>query len=232
MVETSLGYGRGLLRGIAKYSKLHGPWNFYRELPFYAGCRQGKYDLAKLKNINPDGAIIREPIPALVRHFKKVGIPLIISPNLIDTQIPTIRTNGKKIARLAAEHFIDRGFKNFAYCGFEEMHWSKSRYENFEHEIKSRNYHLHHFFATVNKLVNPQKNDLKKILNWLRDLPKPVGLMACNDDMGQIILDICKLADFHVPEQIAVLGIDDDQLTCELTDPSLSSIALNSEKCG
>jgi LacI family transcriptional regulator len=232
LIETTHGYGRGLLRGIAKYSKLHGPWSFYREMPFYGHSKQIKHYFSKLEKINASGAIIREPTPRQVEHFIKLGIPLIISPNLINPQIPTILTDTKKIAQLAAEHLIGRGFKNFAYCGFKEMQWSKDRYENFTQEIKRKNYQVNQFFATVNKLINPKEKDFADIVRWLHSLPKPVGLMACNDDMGRIVLDTCKLAGFHVPEQIAVLGVDDDELTCELTDPPLSSIALHAEKTG
>jgi LacI family transcriptional regulator len=231
LIETTHGYGRGLLRGIAKYSKLHGPWSFYREVPFYGHSRQIK-SYSKLGKINANGAIIREPTPHQVEYFLKLGIPLVISPNLIDPKIPTILPDTQKIAQLAAEHLIERGFKNFAYCGFKEMQWSKERYEKFAHEIKRRNYQVYQFFATLNKLINPKEKDLAVIVNWLRSLPKPVGLMVCNDDMGRIVLEICKLAGFNVPEQIAVLGVDDDELTCELTDPPLSSIALHAEKSG
>jgi LacI family transcriptional regulator len=231
MIETSLGYGRGLLRGIAKYSKLHGPWSFYRELPCYAHS-QIQHSIQRLEKVAPCGAIIREPTPRQVEYFIKQKIPIIISPNLLNSQIPTIRTNSKKMAQLAADHFIERGFKNFAYCGFTKMHWSKNRYENFAQELKRRNYSLSHFSASVKTLLNPKEKIVAKFIDWLDSLPKPVGLMACNDDMGRFVLETCKFAGFHVPEQIAVLGIDDDELACELTDPPLSSIALHSEKAG
>lgn len=232
IVETSLGYGRGLLRGIAKYSKLYGPWGFYRELPVYAHSRHTKFFSSKLDKIDASGAILREPTPSQVEYFFNRKIPLIISPKVANPQIPTIHTNSEKIAQLAAEHFIERGLKNFAYCGFKEMSWSKHRYDYFAKEIQKRNYQVNNFYETVNKLINPTEKVLASFIDWLRSLPKPIGLMACNDDMGQIVLEICKMADFHVPEQIAVLGVDNDELTCELTDPLLSSIALDTEKSG
>jgi LacI family transcriptional regulator len=232
LTETTHAYGRGLLRGIAKYSKLHGPWSFYRETPFYGHFKQTKYRVCEFTKINADGMIVREPTPDQIEQFMKLKIPLIISPNLIHPKIPTVLTNAEKIGQLAAEHLLGRGFKNFAYCGFEEMEWSKNRYACFAQNIGQRNYKVDTFFAAVRKMINPNKKDQAKLAHWLGSLPKPVGLMACNDDMGRIILDVCKSSGFSVPEQIAVVGVDDDELICELTDPPLSSIALHSEKAG
>lgn len=232
LTETTHAYGRGLLRGIAKYSKLHGPWSFYRERPFYGHFKQFKSRVSEFKKINADGIIIREPSVDQIEQFMKLGIPLIISPNLMDPKIPTVLTNAEKIGQLAAEHLLDRGFKHFAYCGFEEMQWSKNRYEYFANKIDQKNYKVDTFFATIKKSINPTEKDQAKLAHWLQSLPKPVGLLACNDDMGRIILDACKSSGFSVPEQIAVVGVDDDELTCELTDPPLSSIALHAEKAG
>jgi LacI family transcriptional regulator len=232
LTETTHAYGRGLLRGIAKYSKLHGPWSFYREAPFYGHFKQLNYHLCELKKINADGIIIREPTSDQIDQILKIGLPLIISPNQVNPKIPTILTNAEKIGQLAAEHLLERGFKNFAYCGFEEMQWAKNRYTFFAREIEQRNYHVNTFFATVRKVVNPKEKDQAEFAHWLHSLPKPVGLLACNDDMGRIILEACNASAFSVPEQITVVGVDDDDLTCELTDPPLSSIALHSEKAG
>lgn len=176
--------------------------------------------------------IIREPAPDQVEQFMKLGIPLIISPNLMDPAIPTVLTNAEKISPLAADHFLDRGFKNFAYCGFDEMPWSKNRYEYFAKKIEQRNFKVDTFFATIKKMINPTEDEKDNMARWLQSLPKPVGLLACNDDMGRIILEACESAGFSVPEQIAVVGVDDDELTCELTDPPLSSVALHAEKSG
>ncbi len=232
LTETTHAYGRGLLRGIAKYSKLHGPWSFYREAPFYGHFKQFKYRLSELKKINADGIIIREPTPDQIELFLRIGLPLIVSPNQVNPKIPTILTNAEKIGEFAAEHLLERGFKNFAYCGFKEMPWARNRYAFFAREIEQRNYHVNTFFSTVRTVVNPKEKDQTKLAHWLRSLPKPVGLLACNDDMGRIILEACKASMFSVPEEIAVIGVDDDDLTCELTDPPLSSIALHAEKAG
>jgi LacI family transcriptional regulator len=72
----------------------------------------------------------------------------------------------------------------------------------------------------------------ESIAKWLRTLPRPVGLMACNDDLGQEILEACKLADLHVPDDVAVIGADNDEIVCGLADPPMSSVAINFERAG
>lgn len=230
LIETTHAYGRGLIRGIALYSRHHGPWSFYREAPFYGKHGQSKISISELKKINADGIIVREP--ENIEDFLSLNIPLITSPSLIKPEIPTILTSADRIGVLAAEHLLERGFKNFAYCGFETLPWSLNRHGSFIQRIQKSGSQVESFFCSVKKIDNPSEKEQKRLTKWLEFLPKPAGIMACNDDMGRSILEACKSADISVPEQIAVVGVDNDQLTCELTDPPLSSVALHSKKAG
>lgn len=232
LIETTHSYGRGLLRGIAEYSKIHGPWSFYREVPFYGHPRNQRSRLYKIQNEKPDGIIMREPNVHNIEVLMDLKIPMIISPNLLNPKIPTIVTNAKMIGELAADHLLDRGFKNFAYCGFENMPWSLKRYDSFTQRIELKRFKVVPILGSVTKILNPNRKDRMKFIDFLKSLPKPLGVMVCNDDVGRAILEMCKSADIPVPEQIAVIGVDDDKLTCELTNPPLSSIALHSEKIG
>ena len=76
------------------------------------------------------------------------------------------------------------------------------------------------------------ENEQKFLADWLKSLPKPIGIMACNDDRGQHVIEACKIAELHVPEDVAVIGVDNDDLICDLCDPPLTSVALNIEKAG
>jgi LacI family transcriptional regulator len=183
-----------------------------------------------LKRINADGMIIREP--AKIEDFMALGIPMIISPSLMNPDIPTILTNAGKIGVLGAEHLLERGFKNFAFCAFGVLPWSLNRLSSFKQRIQKAGFQVEVFSSSVKKIYSPSEKDRERLDDWLRSLPKPIGMMTCNDDMGRAILEACKLTEIRVPEQIAVVGIDDDELTCELTDPPLSSVALRSEKAG
>ncbi|MEN6309684.1 MAG: DNA-binding transcriptional regulator [Anaerohalosphaeraceae bacterium] len=230
LIETTHAYGRGLIRGIAQYSRHHGPWSFYREAPFYGKQGQSKIRMSELKKINADGIIVREP--EHIEDFLSLKIPIITSPSLIHPKIPTILTSADKIGILAAEHLLERGFKHFAYCGFEALHWSVHRHRSFMERIQKADFQTDYFFGSVKQISSPSEKQRRRLADWLIALPKPVGIMACNDDMGRTLLEACKSAGIPVPQQIAVVGVDDDSLTCELTDPPLSSVALHSEKAG
>lgn len=230
LIETTHAYGRGLIRGIAQYSRHHGPWSFYREAPFYGKQGQSKIRIPELKKINASGIIVREP--EQIEDFLSLKIPIITSPSLVHPKIPTILTSADKIGVLAAEHLLERGFKHFAYCGFEALAWSVNRHNSFMERILKTGVQADSFFCSVKQISSPLEKPRKRLSDWLISLPKPAGIMACNDDMGRLILEACKSAQIPVPEQIAVVGVDDDPLTCELTDPPLSSVALHSEKAG
>jgi LacI family transcriptional regulator len=230
LIETTHSYGRGLLRGIARYSSHHGPWSVFRQVPHYGKHVRSERNISKWKKINADGMIIREP--AKIEDFMALGIPMIISPNLMNPDIPTILTNAEKIGVLGAEHLLERGFKNFAFCGFEVLPWSLNRLSSFTQRIQKAGFQVEVFTSSVKKIYSPSEKDRERLADWLGSLPKPIGMMTCNDDMGRAILEACKSVEIHVPEQIAVVGVDDDELTCGLTDPPLSSVALRSEKAG
>jgi len=230
LIETTHAYGRRLIRGIAQYSRHHGPWSFYREAPFYGKQGRSRIRMSELKKINADGIIVREP--ERIEEFLSLKIPIIVSPTLVHPKIPTILTSADQIGVLAAEHLLERGFKHFAYCGFETLAWSVHRHSSFMEHIQKAGFPADHFFCSVKHISSPSEKQRKRLSDWLISLPKPTGIMACNDDMGRSILEACKSAQIPVPEQIAVVGVDDDPLICELTDPPLSSVALHSEKAG
>lgn len=229
LIETSTAYGRGLLHGIAKYSNLYGPWQCYCEPPFYIDVRGWKKKKSYLLKWGADGMIIREPQKYM--EMIDVGIPTIVSPNNIPG-LPFIVADNITIGKMAAEHLLERGFQNFAFCGFDEMFWSRDRAEGFAQSVEGGGFEIHLY-----KQPKPRSRRLWEIeqpllVEWLKSLPKPIGLMSCNDDCGQNIIDICKIIDLHVPEEIAVIGVDNDEVICNLTSPPLSSIALNPEKDG
>jgi LacI family transcriptional regulator len=229
LIETTHSYGRGLLRGISKYAQHHGPFTFYREAPFYGGVSYLK-QYSNIRKLNADGIIVREP--KSLQDIQRLNIPAIVSPNTLDLKIPAIVTNAETIGLYAAEHFLERGFKNFAFCGFKNMPWSVNRNASFTRILQKAGFHADEFNCTVSDISNLLLKTQNKMIVWLKSLAKPVGLMTCNDDMGRIVLEACRIGNISVPGQIAVMGVDNDELVCELTNPPLSSIALSSEKAG
>jgi len=226
LIETSRAYGRQLLRGIVKYSRLHGRWVFYSEP---GGLEKA---LPRLRQWDPDGIIMRDS--AKGEKVIAMGVPLIVSVHLREhiSGTPFIDTNGVRIGRMAAEHLLAHGFRNFAFCGYDQLHWSRQRCEFFGKSVAKAGFKTNVYKCPKSRIKRSWEHEQALIADWLKRLPKPVGLMACNDDRGHQITEACKVAGLDVPEQVAIIGVDNDELACELSDPPLSSVALNVERGG
>jgi LacI family transcriptional regulator len=237
MIETSRAYGRSILRGIARYSRAHGPWIFHRPAPFYWGRSQREGSMAQLLKLGADGAILREQTRRdQIEEIVATGIPVIVAPYTEPFPgVPNIVSDDRAIGRMAAEYLLHRGFRQFAYCGFGDMYfWSRDRGRSFCQRVREAG-HDAHYYEYEQHLPAARRSWAKEqavLVDWLKSLPKPVGLMACNDDRSQYVLEACKIAGLHVPEQVAIIGMGNDDLVCDLAAPRLSSIAVSSEKVG
>ncbi|UCF42835.1 MAG: DNA-binding transcriptional regulator, partial [Planctomycetota bacterium] len=143
-----------------------------------------------------------------------------------------IVASNDKIGQMAAEHLLDRGLKHFAYCGFDDIFWSVERSETFSKRIAEAGFKTHFYKRPKSRVKQLWKTEQLIMADWLKSLPKPVGLMACNDDRGQQVIDACKIAGLNMPDNVAIIAVDNDELVCGLTDPTLSSVNLNFERAG
>ena len=147
--------------------------------------------------------------------------------------LPRIQSDQAAIGRLAAEHLMERGFRRFAYCGFTGHAWSTKRRAGFEDALGAASEVVAaHESPWGGPSAHPWEQEQKRIGDWLRTLPRPVGVFACNDLRGQHVLDACQRVGLAVPEEVAVVGVDDDPLVCELCNPPLSSVVPNPERIG
>lgn len=232
LIDTSRAYCRGLLRGIAKYSRLHGPWIFYHKPPYYRHPAHWLKALSHQKELDADGIIIIEQ--ERPREFVQLGLPAVASPYIEDHVAGAANIVGDNAAmgRMAAEHLLDRGFKNFAYCGFQDMFGARSRGESFCRRIEQAGFHTHLYKQPRPRGPRSWQDEQISMADWLKSLPKPIGLMTCTDDRSRDVVEACKIAALHVPEELAIIGVDNDELLCELSSPPLSSIALNTQRSG
>jgi len=235
LVEHSRAFGRGILYGIAKYSHLHGPWAFYRHPPYYMEPWGPRKTLSWLKNIvqkfDADGVIMRAGRNA--EAVLEIDLPIIVLD--INERIPdlaNILCSDIEIGRVGAEYLLKRGFQHFAYCGFDDMRWSRERSEGFCERVKEASFETSVYVQPKSRSNRSWEREQSFVVDWLRLLPKPAALMVCNDDRGQYVIEACKIAGLHVPEELAIIGVDNDELICDLTDPPLSSVLMNTEMAG
>jgi LacI family transcriptional regulator len=234
LVETARGFGRELLRGIARYARLHGPWSFH--------ITPGDYQqaLPRLKDWGGTGIIARITNQRITDAIIAAGVPT-IALGLTDEQLRPesplsnfceLSSDAVEVARLATDHLLKRQFSHFAYVGLEERHWSNRREAAFADRLREAGFELHVYRQPRRRQDRVWERERGILANWLRGLPTPLGLFACNDDRGREVLEACRLCGLNVPEDVAVLGVDNDEVFCDLADPPLSSVALNAETAG
>ena len=231
IIESSTSYGRDLLRGIAQYVRERNEWwvdienrGFFDPLP------------TSVKGWHGDGIISRVPTRQTLQLLRRLGCPV------IDLLAPGTYRNTKvlidetQIARLALDHFRDCRLRQFGYYSFGNCEWAFHRGNVFVDHLKK---------AGVSCYVCPQapsatpsvdpfwKPEYEQTVNdWLRELPRPIGVLTANDTHANRLASACRKLDIGVPEEIAILGINNDQLLCRTLTPTLSSIDLGAERIG
>lgn len=235
LIETSGQYGREVLRGIAHYARLNGPW------AFFVPSRGHENTLPNMEAWQGTGIIGRIEDNTLMRAVARAGVP-VIGLDLWKHQVHSARSSmilsemhpdPRATARMAADHLLDRGFKRFAFVGVRNKVWSLQRQQEFTQYLAATQgcgceaYQL-------SGLIRSRHYDREQqeLGAWLRQLPKPLGVMACNDDYGREVLNAALQAGVAVPDEVGVVGVDNDEVLCELCDPPLSSVALSAEKGG
>jgi LacI family transcriptional regulator len=227
LVEPSRSYGRNVLRGIADYARIHGPWIFHFSVdaPLRSVPSRDLWD--------GDG-IIAQPHQnkELLEQLRASGMPVVsLSGPPGFSGFPSVRPNQEAVPKLALDHFRQRGFVRFAYVGSpSERFWPRTG-EMFKGMCEEAGYTCETYEASYDSaLHSPHK--LAPMSEWLKSLKKPIALLAGNDARAREVLDACRLANLHVPEAVAVLGVNDDELICELANPPLSSIIHNARRVG
>ena len=230
-IDTSRASGRKFMAGVGRYISAFADWQVLIKPPGYL---PGKDPVAwpQLHVRNLDGLILRDATATL--NLLQIDRPKVIN----DTQrelIPgtsSIMTDSEAIGRLAAEYFIGLGFQNFAFCGFRGLAWSRKRKASFQKALQDQG--VDRVFSYWHDAPGLRRGGTIawKISEWLKDLPRPIAVFACNDDGAVYVLQACKIAGLPVPEEVAVLGVDNDELVCNFSPPSLSSMELAFENAG
>ncbi|TWU56654.1 Xylose operon regulatory protein [Rubripirellula tenax] len=221
LIESSNAYARGLLSGIASYIHEHELWSIYM-----IEQERGAPPPAWLKDWNGDGLIARIENDAIANVVRKLKIPLVdVSAARKVKKIPWVETNDTAIARIAFEHFRERGFVHFAFCGELEFMWSIQRQQAFERFVNDAGFCCSVFTPNTKPTKTLSlKRERTRMAKWLLALPRPTGILACYDIKAQQVLDVCREYGIKVPMEIALLGVDNDELLCDLCTPPLSSI--------
>jgi LacI family transcriptional regulator len=168
----------------------------------------------------------------IARAVIRCGRPAVdVSAARLLPELPWVETDDREIARHAAEHLLERGLRHFGFFGDARFNWSKWRCDFFREIVTERGYECAEYTAS-RAVMRDWEREEGELVRWLQGLPKPVGVMACYDIGGRQVLDACRRAGLAVPDQVAVVGVDNDGLLCELSDPPLSSVEPDTRRTG
>ena len=229
LVETSNAYARGILKGINRYQQVHQDWAI-----FFPEQVRGAVPPSWLKDWNCQGVIARIENAEIAEFIENFGVPTVdVSSARQIEKLPWVETNDEVIGQMGAQHLINRGFRNLAFIHEPSFNWSTWRLEAFRERAREHGLSCEVFEATPAYSKDfSWSRDFERLGVWLKQLPKPTGVMACYDIKGRQVLEACNEVEIAVPEELAVLGVDNDSLICEASHPPLTSISLNSFQAG
>lgn len=219
-----------MLKGVAHFERTHRPW-----AAFLDDEARAEHDPRWLRSKKWDGVISRHTTPGLVQHCAELRLPLV---DLNDTPtfpgVPKIRPDNVGLGHLGAEHFIERGYRSFGYCGFKNAGWACERRDGYVEALRLTGHDSQIFDVDYPGDLTPfwDAKQITALAAWLRRLAKPAAVLACNDMRGLQVISAAHTAGLLVPEEVAVLGVNNDTIRCELTYPPLSSVATNAFQSG
>ena len=227
-VDMLSAYGREVLIGISRYSRTHGPWVVYGDPERIAA------PIEKVEAWGGDGVIAQVYQPQLCTCLQHLQLPVVnVSQNLPHTTFPSVLPDNGAVGRLAAEHLLERGFRHFAFCGFTGHQYSELRHAAFAAKVGQTGA----VCATIHSeppqdVPNQWATRQAELGEWVKQLPKPVGVFCCNDARSRHVAEACMNSGVRVPEDLAILGVDNDELVCEMSNPPLSSVDVSAEQLG
>jgi LacI family transcriptional regulator len=219
-----------MLKGIAHFERTNNVWTAYHDDEAIS-----ETDVKWVRDRNWKGVISRHTTPKLANICRELKIPL-VDMNDVDPYpgIPKIRPDNARIGQLGAEHLIGRGYRHFGFAGFSNMGWSRERRDSFTETVRLAGHDCSLFDVPYPGGSTPFWNEkqIEKLSAWLKKLPKFSAVMACNDLRAQQLITAAATSGILVPEDIAILGANNETFRCEMTIPALSSVAPNAFQSG
>jgi LacI family transcriptional regulator len=229
LIETSNRYGRDLLYGVRDWTRMGERW----AIRFTEQARLAPLP-SWLEGWKGDGIIARVDSPQIAAALRRTRLPIVdVSAERFVSEFPRVSVNNVEVARLAAGHLIAKGFRHFAYFGDAHFLWARERGREFRRAVEKEGRTCAIFDDTRSDAKRPgSDSDIRAVAESLARLPRALGVFACYDGRAQQVLEACQLRDWAVPDEIAVLGVDNDELLCDLCTPPLSSVQPNARRTG
>tara|TARA_R110002049_G_scaffold27321_2_gene94111 strand:+ start:226903 stop:228051 length:1149 start_codon:yes stop_codon:yes gene_type:complete len=229
LIETSRSYGRELLRGVKRYAIEHGPWSLFVEVRDLESKPP-----AWLKSWDGDGILTRSGNNAIAAAVKRVGVPAV---ELRSTRrgfgLPFVGVDNEAVASLVVDHLLERGFRHFGVYGLDTEPFFTERRQHFVQKLQDRGFDCVSLRQSgMTERPHQWEKQQQRLIQWIESLNKPAGVLACTDQLGCWLLDACVRRAIRVPEELAVVGVENDETLATMSTPPLSSVQLPGERIG
>lgn len=227
-VPFGIAHHERTVRGVLQYAAERGRWTVAvtAELP--------TVPLSSLRDWSGDGAIVLIDTPSEARLVVELGIPAVnVSGAVQHTGVPRVTVDNRAMGRQAAQHLLERGLQRFAYYGVQGWWYSEERGAGFLETVEAAGGTCSVFHApNVRRTCANWSEVDQPLCNWLKSLIPPIGVFACHDYRARLVLEACNRIALHVPDELALLGVNNDSIACEFCVPPLSSVSRNDERVG
>lgn len=178
----------------------------------------------------PDGILVNASDGDWQPLIKKLGVPTVQIGGQAIPDLPRVVTDNEAIAQMAARHFLQRGFRNFAYLGYGSMGWSRERGQAYIKALADAGYECHTMLAAQGEIH--ALGVCGPLAAWVKQLPKPVAIFACHDRAAMLAGHACAHVGCEMPDDVAILGVDNNAMECGFTSPPISSIMGSARRIG
>jgi LacI family transcriptional regulator len=229
LVDTAAPFGRSVIQGIGRYALESGPWSIqfvYRVLD--------SLPPQWLKQWRGDGIISRTANLKQAKMLWATKVPLVELHSHPKIGVPQVRIDLVMEGRMAVDHLLNCGLRQFAFFNYGEAWWIKLHREAFCQALKERGYECHSYQPPASDRSVPAWRESQRpgLSKWLRSLPRPIGIFTAGDIHSAFLLDVCREINIAVPEEVAILGMGNDSVICETVRPTLSSIDVGARHMG
>ena len=222
-----------LLRGVLQYAEETEPWVVCKMPPAYKKQVGIEGVIAWAKRWKADVVIGQFEPDEDVSMFRKEGIVVMAQDYISKFEgIPNITADYDLTGAMVARRFLARGFQHFAFFGYKNVCWSDERMEGFRKRVELAGYGANFYLYNEQQIDSLWAYDLPTLREWLTSLPKPVAIMACDDTQGSILIQACNSFGIKMPTEAAIIGVDNDEVVCNLSSPAMSSVNIDIEGGG
>jgi LacI family transcriptional regulator len=227
LVPLAFRYTREVLRGIAEFTRVHQPWRFLRD-PWNVAHYHSEREV-----ISCDGVIALEAPSDWPDIRVRPGTPWVAVADVHSGAGPRVMVNNESVGRLAARHLLECGLRQLAFCGYRGFRYSDERRAAFRRTAEEAGRAVHVYRpASRGDRLSRQAAERRNIEAWLAGLPRPVGIFAANDARAATVANACHDLGLRIPQDVAIVGVDNDDLVCEFTNPPLSSVEPDARRVG